>query len=94
MLLPTSNVGMLVATEAMIVSTMKITSDARITGWRPMIWEKDAQDGWKTVEQSKKLVPHQKASMALPFSFVAIVYTDRKHEKEYALTESKTIPYW
>ena len=37
------------------------------------MWEKDAKLGWKMVEQSRKDVPDQKASMAVPLSFRATI---------------------
>jgi hypothetical protein len=65
---------MLMATEAMIVPTVNSAKAARSTDFRPMIWEKEAQVGWKTVEHSKKLVPHQKACIAVvPFKLVAMI---------------------
>lgn len=72
-LLPTSMVAIFLATEATMVPIEKIMSAARRTDWRPIICEKDAHEGWKTVEQSKKLVPHQKAWIAVPCKLVAMV---------------------
>jgi hypothetical protein len=73
MLLPTSKIEILLAAEARMVPIKKIISAVRSTDLRPIICEKDAHDGWKTVEQSKKLVPHQKASIAVPLRRVAMV---------------------
>ncbi len=61
-------------TYARIVPTMKRKSAKRRTDLRPMMCENDAQVGWKTVEQRRKHVPHQKAWIAVvPFKSVAIV---------------------
>jgi len=46
--------------------------ETMMTGIRPKIWLKEAKLGWKTVEASRKDVPAQKASMAVPCSFFAI----------------------
>jgi hypothetical protein len=72
--LPAIKIAILLATEQTIVPTVKIRRAVRITDLRPMIWEKDAQEGWKTVEQRRKLVPHQKAWIAVvPLRLVAMV---------------------
>jgi hypothetical protein len=82
---------MLLATEQTIVPTVKITKAHNKTDFRPIMCENDAHDGWKTVEQSKKLVPHQKASMAVvPFKLVAIVLTNVKH----GLNKKQYRSYW
>lgn len=39
------------------------------TGLRPMMWDKEAHVGWKTVDVRRKEVPAQNASMAVPFKF-------------------------
>lgn len=44
---------------------------------RPTMCEREAKDGWKTVEVSRYDVPLQKASMAVPFRSVAMVYITR-----------------
>lgn len=63
----------LFATAQAIVPIVNITRAARSIGFRPMICEKEAHDGWNTVEHRRKLVPHQKAWMAVvPFKLVAI----------------------
>ena len=33
---------------------------------RPSMWENEAKVGWKTVDDKRKAVPHQKAAIALP----------------------------
>jgi len=38
------------------------------SGLRPSVWESEAKVGWKTVEDRRKDVPHQKAAIALPWS--------------------------
>jgi hypothetical protein len=63
---PTRSVAELLATEAMIVPIVKITMDTSSTGFRPMICENEAHDGWKTVEVRRNEVPAQKASIAVP----------------------------
>jgi hypothetical protein len=45
----------------MIVPAVNKNSAASKTDFRPMMWEKEAHVGWKTVEHNKKEVPHQKA---------------------------------
>jgi len=63
-----------------MVPSVKKNSAVKRTDFRPMICENDAQDGWKTVEQSKKLVPAQKASIAVvPFRLVAMVLRENQH---------------
>ena len=54
--------------------TMKKTSETIITGFRPKMWEKEAKFGWKIVEQRRKDVPDQKASIAVPLSLSAIIW--------------------
>jgi hypothetical protein len=54
------------ATEAMMAPTVKIVKATRRTGFRPIIWEKEAHDGWKTVDARRNDVPAQKASIAVP----------------------------
>lgn len=48
--LPTSRSEMLLATEQTIVPMANNDNAAKMTDLRPMMCEKDAQDGWKTVE--------------------------------------------
>lgn len=65
---------MFLATDAMIVPTVKRKSAKMRTGLRPMMWLKEAHVGWNTVEQRRKDVPHQKAWIAVvPLRDVAIV---------------------
>lgn len=72
--LPTRRIAMLCATEAMTVPVEKIDSAVRRTFFRPRKCEKEAHDGWKTVEHTRKLVPHQNASTAVvPRMLVAMV---------------------
>jgi len=52
---------------------MKRTSETIITGFRPKMWEKEAKFGWKIVEQRRKEVPDQKASIAVPLSLSAMI---------------------
>ena len=72
---PTSNVAKLFATPATIAPIMKKTRATIMTGFRPKMWEKEAKFGWKIVEHRRKDVPDQKASIAVPLSFSAIVYS-------------------
>jgi hypothetical protein len=59
----------------MTVPIVKSNSAVSRTDFRPMIWEKDAHVGSKTVDVSRKDVPHQKAWVAVvPFKSVAIVF--------------------
>jgi hypothetical protein len=94
--LPASKIAIVLATEQTIVPTVKIRRAVRITDLRPMMWEKDAQEGWKTVEQRRKLVPHQKAWIAVvPWRLVAMVlagcqYHYRIYLKERFLTGRAT----
>jgi len=46
---------------------------AKSTGLRPIIWEKEAHDGWNTVEARRNEVPAQNAWTAVPFRAVDIV---------------------
>lgn len=46
-----------------------------MTGRRPNTSDKVAVVGWKTVEQTRKDVPLQKASIAVPFRAVAMSCT-------------------
>ena len=55
----------------MIVPIVKIMRAVTSTIFRPMMCEKDAHAGWKTVEVRKKDVPVQKALIAVPLSFLA-----------------------
>ena len=60
--------------------TVNTKRAARRTAFLPIIWENEAHVGWKTVEVSRKLVPHQKAWIAVvPFRSLAIIgiATDR-----------------
>jgi hypothetical protein len=45
----------------------------RIRGLRPRVWEREAKVGWKTVEESRNEVPHQKADRASPPRDEAII---------------------
>lgn len=71
---PTRRVENSLATAQTIAPTRKNTKPVRIIGLRPKMWEKEAKLGWKMVEQSKNDVPDQKASMADPLSFWAMIY--------------------
>ncbi len=53
--------------------TKKNAMLAIITGIRPKIWLKLAKLGWNTVDARRKDVPAQKASMAVPWSFFAMM---------------------
>ena len=66
---PTRRTANSLATAQMMAPTVKKTKAVKIMGLRPKMWEKEAKLGWKMVEQSKKDVPDQKASMAEPLSF-------------------------
>jgi hypothetical protein len=72
--LPASKVEIPLATEAMTVPTVKSSNAVSRTDFRPIICEKDAHEGWKTVDVKRNDVPHQKAWMAVvPFKSVAMV---------------------
>jgi hypothetical protein len=58
------------ATNAPIANKV---SAPNTNGLRPKICEKDAKLGWKTVDVRRKEVPDQKASMAVPCSFAAMM---------------------
>jgi hypothetical protein len=58
------------ATNAPIANNV---SAPNTNGLRPKICEKDAKLGWKTVDVRRKEVPDQKASMAVPCSFAAMM---------------------
>ena len=66
---PTSNVAKFRASAETRAPTRKRARPVKIIGFRPKMWEKEAKFGWKMVEQSKKEVPDQKASIAVPRSF-------------------------
>ncbi len=70
---PTSNVAKSFATPATIAPIIKRTRAVIITGFRPKMWEKEAKFGWKIVEQRRKEVPDQKASIAVPLSLSVII---------------------
>lgn len=57
-----------------MVPTVKIVMDAKRTGLRPIMCEKEAQDGWKTVDVRRNDVPAQKASIALPLMLEEMVW--------------------
>lgn len=61
------------ATAATMAPMVKKTRATMTKGLRPKMCENDAKFGWKTVEVSKKDVPAQKASMAVPFSAWAMI---------------------
>lgn len=63
----------LLATAGTMEPTVKKRRAMRISGLRPKMFEKEPKAGWKTVEHSKNDVPDQKASMAVPLSFSAMV---------------------
>lgn len=62
------------AREQMMVPTVKMMRAVTSTILRPMMCEKDAHAGWKTVAVRRKDVPVQKALIAVPLSFLAIVW--------------------
>ena len=70
---PTSSVAKSFATAATIAPIKKKTRAIRIIGFRPKMWEKEAKFGWKMVEQRRKEVPDQKASIAVPLSLSAMI---------------------
>lgn len=74
---PTSKVAKSFATPATIAPIMNRTRATIITGFRPKMWEKEAKFGWKTVEQRRKEVPDQKASIAVPLSLSVMIYIRR-----------------
>ncbi len=82
---PTSNVAKLFATPATIAPIIKRTRAIIITGFRPKMWEKEAKFGWKMVEQRRKEVPDQKASIAVPLSLSAMIYISAGSDPEYAV---------
>jgi hypothetical protein len=51
---------------------MNSTMETMIIGIRPKICDNEANDGWNTVEASRKDVPDQKASIAVPCRASAI----------------------
>lgn len=57
----------------MIVPAAKIPIDTRSTGLRPIMCEKEAHDGWKTVDVRRNDVPAQKASIAVLLRLEEIV---------------------
>lgn len=70
---PTSSTAELLATEAMMAPIVNNKRAAKSTGLRPMIWEKEAHDGWNTVEVRRNEVPAQNVSTAVPLRAVDIV---------------------
>jgi hypothetical protein len=70
---PTSSTAELLATEEMTAPIVNNPRAANRTGLRPMMWEKDAHDGWNTVEVRRNDVPAQKASTAVPLRAVDIL---------------------
>lgn len=54
------------------------------------MWEKEAKFGWKMVEQSKKDVPDQKASIADPLSFWAMICEGQMSSTSFSSTEALT----
>jgi hypothetical protein len=70
---PTRITVKLSATAATIEPTVKNSKASRIKGFLPKIFEKDAKLGWNTVEHSRNEVPAQKASIAVPCSFSAMI---------------------
>ncbi len=72
---PTSRGPKFFETPATIAPTRKKTRATMMTCLRPKMCEKLAKLGWKMVEHSRKEVPAQNASIAVPFSFCAIIWT-------------------
>jgi hypothetical protein len=58
----------------MIAPAVKSAKAARMRGLRPKICERSVKVGWKTVLESKKEVPDQKAWMAVPWRTWDIFY--------------------
>lgn len=52
----------------------KTVREPRRAGRRPKMWDREATGGWMTVEARRKLVPHQKASIAEAPMSSAMVY--------------------
>lgn len=69
---PTSRTAELLATEAMMAPIVNNKSAAKSTGLRPMTWEKEAHEGWNTVEVRRNEVPAQNAWTAVPLREVDI----------------------
>ena len=55
------------ASAQTIAPTVNMTRAMSRRGLRPKRCESEAKVGWKTVEQRRKEVPHQKAAMGLPW---------------------------
>ena len=68
MVRPINRVVKFRASAPTIAPTVKKTRATRRRDLRPRMYDSDAKAGWKTVEDRKKDVPHQKAAMALPWS--------------------------
>ena len=64
------------AIEQRIVPIVKMRRARRRMGLRPMMCEKEAHAGWKTVEVRRKDVPVQKSWMAVPLRILARVWED------------------
>lgn len=70
---PANNRVKFLAMPAIMTPMKNNANEVMITGIRPKIWLKEAKLGWKTVDDSKKDVPAQKASSAEPWSFLAMM---------------------
>ena len=71
--LPTSSIAKFFAVPANITPTKNRITLVMMTGIRPNIWLNEAELGCTTVEQRRKDVPAQKDSIAVPWSFRAMV---------------------
>lgn len=71
----------LCATLEMMIPTMKLTVQNVSTGMRPKMWDRAPIGAWKMAELSRKLVPVQKASVAVPCRSAAMIYRPRVSNK-------------
>lgn len=72
---PTSITGILLHIAATIEPTVKATIAPKRVHFLPKMSDIMLNVGWNTVEATRKEVPAQKASMAVPLRASAIVYT-------------------
>jgi len=79
-LLPTNIIAKFLAKPATIAPTAKKVIATKITGLRPKICEKLANEGWKTVDVRRNEVPDQKASIAVPLSLDAMIGSATERE--------------
>jgi hypothetical protein len=88
---PTRMTVKFLATAATIAPTPKRTREPRMRGLRPKMWLKFPIMGWNTVLVSRKLVPDQKASIALPPRVCAMIGSATDSEVASRATMSVTM---